>query len=372
MKTKNKLLISIVFSMTLLGCNTKEVSKESTEVEVLKRYDEICFNAKLVFEENEYIKDDIDTYSFKDNQIFKGSEDLQSQLLESGKNPGLGINTLHEQGITGKGVNVAIIDQDIVLDHPEYAGKIVKVFDIIDKDDDNIFPPSMHAAAISSILAGETVGVAPDAKIYFASLPQGETNGAVFAECLNWIIEENKILSDKDKIRVVSVSFSPQNSNEDKDKYDLWEAAKYEAELEGILVLDCKDDRFSPMFCDPLDLDDISKCKPGWRDLISSQVAISRPRIGVQVSNRTLAHVSLNPLINSTNKYSYDYVYYGEGGMSWGIPYVAGVLALGWQVNPELSGNEMVSLLISNGTIISGSNMIDPVKFIESVKKTVK
>jgi hypothetical protein len=37
-------------------------------------------------------------------------------------NPGLGVRELHEEGITGKGVTVAIIDQNMILDHPEFQG----------------------------------------------------------------------------------------------------------------------------------------------------------------------------------------------------------------------------------------------------------
>ena len=33
------------------------------------------------------------------------------KIMELGKNPGLGVNKLHKQGITGKGVSIAIIDQ---------------------------------------------------------------------------------------------------------------------------------------------------------------------------------------------------------------------------------------------------------------------
>jgi hypothetical protein len=35
---------------------------------------------------------------------------LTNEIMEEGKNPGLGIRSLHSQGITGKGISVAIID----------------------------------------------------------------------------------------------------------------------------------------------------------------------------------------------------------------------------------------------------------------------
>src|SRR4030042_1525540 len=53
-----------------------------------------------------------------------------NQLMTDGMNPGLGIRELHRKGITGKGVNVAIIDQAMYLDHPEFVGKIVAYHDL--------------------------------------------------------------------------------------------------------------------------------------------------------------------------------------------------------------------------------------------------
>ena len=41
------------------------------------------------------------------------------RLLEAGKNPGLGVRALHAQGITGRGVGIAIIDNPLLVDHQE-------------------------------------------------------------------------------------------------------------------------------------------------------------------------------------------------------------------------------------------------------------
>ena len=51
-------------------------------------------------------------------------------ILERAKNPGLGVRSIHRRGITGKGVRVAIIDQNLCLDHPEYNGKIAAYKDV--------------------------------------------------------------------------------------------------------------------------------------------------------------------------------------------------------------------------------------------------
>ena len=47
------------------------------------------------------------------------------KILKNGKNPGLGIKKLHKKGITGKGVSAAIIDQNLLTTHQEYAKQLV-------------------------------------------------------------------------------------------------------------------------------------------------------------------------------------------------------------------------------------------------------
>ena len=46
-------------------------------------------------------------------------------ILELGKNPGLGIRDIHAQGITGKGVSIAIIDQALYTGHQEYKDNLM-------------------------------------------------------------------------------------------------------------------------------------------------------------------------------------------------------------------------------------------------------
>ena len=52
--------------------------------------------------------------------------------MENGKNPGLGIRALHGQGITGEGVSVAIIDEAIFLEPPEFSDRIVDYYECHD------------------------------------------------------------------------------------------------------------------------------------------------------------------------------------------------------------------------------------------------
>jgi hypothetical protein len=46
------------------------------------------------------------------------------RIMELGKNPGLGVHSLHKRGITGRGVGIAILDQPLLVDHQEYGDRL--------------------------------------------------------------------------------------------------------------------------------------------------------------------------------------------------------------------------------------------------------
>ena len=92
------------------------------------------------------------------------------QIVEAGRNPGLGVRALHAQGVTGKGVAVAIIDQNLAgTDHPEYRGKVAKYQDV--GTGNGADSGTMHGPAVLSLLVGAQAGTAPDAVVYYAAAP---------------------------------------------------------------------------------------------------------------------------------------------------------------------------------------------------------
>ncbi len=370
---KRILLIMVILTVALSGCANKDEVVEPVEtvssVEVVKPFSDLRYieyaGFKKVYEKDEIIQEDIITYTFNEKTILKGYEDQQKQIMENGKNPGLGVRSLHALGITGKGVNVAIIDQNMLLDHPEFEGKIVKYYDTGCEQSEN--RGSMHGPAVTSILVGETNGVAPDANVYYAAAPSWKADSQYFADALYWVIDENKKLPANEKIHVVSVSGAPSGQGSPfTTNLESWDEAVLAAQNEGILVLDCRLDDTTGIiyqaFYDPSNPDDVALVKGGTPQ---SHQVISNQYIGVPTSYRTVAE-------------EYDlgdcsYQYTGKGGLSWGIPYAAGVLALGWQLNPNLSSDEMIEILFETCTTANdGSNIIDPVKFIEAINKTLE
>ena len=279
-------------------------------------------------------------------------------ILDAAMDPGLGVRELHRRGITGEGVNVAIIDQPLGGRHPEYAGKIAAYYDAGANT-----TRSMHGPAVVSLLVGARCGTAPGARLYYAAAPSWIGDVAYYyAQALDWIVEQNTRLPAHQKIRVVSVSTAPSGQGSPFTKNtERWDAACRRAEAASLLVLDCTPHHgfIDPCYYDAFDPDDVTKVKPGFPAFAWKWKSAG---LLVPCSPRTAAEEYVAGL--------YEYQYCGQGGLSWSIPYCAGVLALGWQVRPDLTGPQMRELLFRSAyTTPAGDKIINPKAFIELVKQ---
>ena len=278
------------------------------------------------------------------------------KLLKDAMNPGLGVRRLHRQGITGKGINVAIIDQPMYLDHPEFAGKVVAYHDVGCGSES-----SMHGPAVASLLVGTNCGTAPDARVYYVAAPSWTKDAAYQAEALYWIIQQNEGLSEAEKIRVVSVSAAPSGPGSPFEKHNkMWDRACRRAEAAGILVLDCTSHHgfIGKCWYNARVPESVSACTPG------------DPRYGYHTTDHLLVPSAPRTTAEEYDKGDCSYQYCGTGGLSWSIPYCAGVLALGWQICPDLPPERMRELLFKSAyTKKDGAKIINPRKFIRLVKK---
>lgn len=131
------------------------------------------------------------------------------KIMELGKNPGLGLRELHKEGITGKGIGIAIIDQTLLVNHIEYKEQL-KLYEEIYC---SAIEAQMHGPAVASIAVGKTVGVAPEADLYYIASSFGTSNGEGFVYELSWIakaidriVEISRTLPEGKKIKVISIS----------------------------------------------------------------------------------------------------------------------------------------------------------------------
>jgi hypothetical protein len=275
------------------------------------------------------------------------------QIMELGKDPGLGVRKLHDRGITGQGIGIAIIDQILLKDHVEYKDRL-RQYD--ETDDVNLeeYLPKMHGAAVSSIAVGQTVGVAPGADLYYVATSDTcgratsieDLDFSCRANAIRRIIEINKTLPDNQKIRVLSMSFGwvPQSKG-----YDDITAAVKEAKSAGIFVISSSLSETDDMLLlglgrEPLsDPDKFESYLPGlfWEEYFYNG-KLSKQMLLVPMDSRTTA----------SEQGPEHYVFYRDGGVSWAIPYLAGMYALAAQVKPEITPEEFWKLALKTGQTI--------------------
>ena len=159
------------------------------------------------------------------------------ELLETRKNPGLGIRTLHKMGIKGQGRNIAIIDPFYLFDHMEYHNAL-KGYEIIGP---NIEEKGFIAIAngfLSSIV-GKTCGIAPSAESYYYAVNAENRTQVYYAIAIKKAIELHKKLKSEGKsgldvIQIKAALTSPLFKND--EGYEDTLKAVEEAEKLGIWV----------------------------------------------------------------------------------------------------------------------------------------
>lgn len=249
---------------------------------------------------------------------------IKKEQLETSKDSGLGISELHKKGYTGKGINIAIIDQYLLLDHPEYQENI-KYYKEMESEE--IYSKHLyseyHAPAVSSLAVGKTCGSAPNAGLYFVSTGNSCYNNNNL-EAIKHLIELNKNLSDKEKIRCLSCSWGGGPNEEDFEKRM---ALFKELEETGCIVIGGYYSHHIGRYhvggtkiqqdsdhLDTLEIDKIADrhIPEGKEDIVM-----------VPEHKRTFA------------SHSGGYLYEEIGGSSWTCPYLAGLVACALQANPD-------------------------------------
>ena len=308
---------------------------------------------------------------------------IPDSIMEIGKNPGLNIRKLHQSGITGNGVAIAIIDQPILINHCEYKGRL-KMYEEIHVP--KKLQAQMHGLAVTSLAVGKTTGVAPEADLYYiATTPYGspicsyvkyvlfrkfDLNLKWYVKAIYRILEINRTLPEDKKIRVISISFG----GEDKSFIKAIE----QAEKEGVFVVSSSIShthnlRFNGLGKDYLtNPDDPNSYFPGlwW----SKNYYKNPDRFKI---DSTLL-VPMDSRCTASQSGDSNYVFYSDGGWSWSIPYIAGLYALACQVKPDITPHEFWNKALETGDIIDlqkdgkklkFGKIVNPTKLINSLKR---
>ncbi|HNZ86849.1 MAG TPA: S8 family serine peptidase [bacterium] len=325
------------------------------------------------------------------------------KFLEESKNPGLGIRELHEQGITGQGIVVAIIDQRLDINHPEYKNSVSSYHEYGETEKEGI---SMHGPAVASLLVGKDCGVSPGAKLVYKAVPSGR-EFLLRAEALMDIVEENKILPANEKVKIVSCSIGYVKEKPEPGLDEWLEALKIAKEA-GIFVVDVGGDQIDIPFSgggSPEDKDNFENYFP-WlsqnnnneeldklvaegnidgvlkklretrkdelssisdlelRKKIETRLEEKRSEIIVPSDYRTMA---------SSWRKEGQYMYNGKGGISWSVPYLAGLFALALQVNPNLQRGEIAEI-VKESTVVNkkGLRIVNPKGIIDLARERIR
>ena len=142
------------------------------------------------------------------------------------------IKKMHDKGKNGRGINIAIIDQRLNTEHPEYASNI-KLYKIIPSflKHNNI---EYHGSLVSGIAVGHTTGVAPGANLYYYSAPSSEVlpdgtrvhSRKYVMQAVKEIIKFNQTHSDVEKIRFLSCSWGGPDDLHVQECKELFDVCK--------------------------------------------------------------------------------------------------------------------------------------------------
>ncbi len=322
---------------------------------------------------------DLDCSVFDSHTLWPAADRLPSgfnpaRVLTAGRNPGLGLRALHARGVTGRGVGIGIMDMPLLVDHREYASRLRWYESMVHAESpgDRRSPAHLHGPAVSSIAVGRTIGVAPEADLYYIAIPYDTPRGFflmphLFAQAIRRFVEINRALPAERRIRAISLSQGWGNAALGCHDAD---AAVALARSEGIAFFSVTDSfeyggLGRPPRSDP-DSFEVYASAWLWRD--DRFGAISRTKLfSVPIDNRTLASESAPDSV----------VYYPIGGYSWGPPFVAGMYALAAQVDPAITPERFFDLATHSArrhTYTSADHrmaslILDPAALVDALRK---
>lgn len=315
--------------------------------------------------------DDISSYDFSnnyalleslcinnENTIFPSENKLpkgydSDELIEWGKYPGLNMDILWKHGFDGNGSTVAYVDQPIKM-HSEYKDANLHYYNLSDSNN------SMHGPAVTSLLLGKDIGVAPKIEDYLIGISSWKADQTAHAQGLYKIIELNKSLPSNKKISMVGFS---DNIDESEKNPEAFREAVKACNDAGIMVWFCGSPLqfMSASFLPLCDKNSVSNLvKDNWTKNFNSS-----SYLWVPASGRTRAF--------NQNSNEDSYTYDGTAGVSWTTPYVLGLAAQAYTIDNTLTQEDIVSLLRSTSykDVNGMTYVINPVGFIAGALKRV-
>ncbi len=281
----------------------------------------------------------------------------KSDLTNDIQNNMLGVNLMHEDGFTGKGILIGIfdagftgVDQSIYFNHLLENNKILATRDFI-RNTDNVFQYDDHGTGVLSTIAGyaESVyeGIAYDADIILCVTEDVPTEYVV--EEYNWLFAAE--FADSLGVDIINTSLG----------YNTFDDASMDYTYEDMngdiaLITQATDLAASKGIVCIVSVG--NEGNNGWKKLVAPADADSALAVGAV--NTNLEYINFSSTGPSFDKrIKPDVVALGQGtkivqyngelgtgsGTSFASPLIAGLAAGLWQIYPELNNMELIGLI---------------------------
>lgn len=398
-------LVGVLLATQITGCRSQNSNESKTNVLKIERHPDVvvslmgldgeqeikelpeAVNGEIMIHDMDLSCIDLENQldnllicSFNSKTIFSKSlprEYDPVQILEKGKQEtkGLGVSELHEQGVTGKGVGIAIIDSPLLVNHDEYKDQLVyySETDRVGKDSE----ADMHGTAVCSIVAGKSIGVAPDAEIYYIAenFAMFTEDNSILAEDIYEILNLNNTLPESKKIRVISISAGAEKMN--SKGYKDYMKALQEAKNQGVFVItpSIGEEKRVDMAGEDIAYLGLSKIKGkevGAKDSYSYAHWLQEDDNVTEWYSNVLC-VPMDGMTLASPTGINDYAYYYHGGMSWSTPYLASVYVLACQVKPEITYDEFWKIAMDTADHVTNTdkNQVYDIPYLINVEKII-
>ena len=246
------------------------------------------------------------------------------EIMERAKRP----NT--NAGATGRGINIAVIDNMLDTTNPEYAGQIKHFEGAIDGQQ---LPPNKHASMVVGHIAGQHTGMAPDANIYFftkRTYPDRKKFDQEICKVLQNVIKFNNEQTPENKIHILSCSWGARKKYSPQ-VYELFD----QLEASGVKIILCGSDDMTADYT--MSMRDFIPCNnPNMTDVQPDVQAAGQEMLDNWAIKYTPDKIVGIPTNMRTTPMGADgWQYNITGGESSAAPYIAGVYAA------ALSGNQL-------------------------------
>lgn len=376
----------------------------------------------------ENISEILYTFTFDTSTKWPETEDnslqlLANQVMESGKYLGLGLSELHQNGVTGKGISVAIIDRTMLKEHEAFQDNL-NYFEV-SSSSTHEEELSSHGSALAGIVGGSS-GVAPDATLYYFAVSDDEDPYDGYKKAMEKLLDFQKTLPEEEKIRLVLLALGPdplQIAADPEGPVKGLADALNKAKAENIVVLYPGMQTSFPITgtgCPPtMNRDEADNYQVWSWTLAKKQIGDSLQSHNanswdeaIEILKKLLTdmeelnsiqaeaintflyiayvysdYIEFNDWLESIMSEPSDllaapsdfiavpnshgpqqYTYYGSGILDWSTAYVAGLVTLGFQVNPTLTENQIFQALWESGTPFYGtSRLVCPLEFIRAI-----